>query len=457
MDSGFWRLREMPLHTLDQAGFDAYCPAMAAWLDHDDAGLREGVVERLATAVFWFNPSETLARRGDAEAVRTVQGRVRWLLASLEAAQVRRPDVLTVFLEALRWKGDEPLFQKMLLDWLGTLRARPDVPGDRVEGTFILHGGYGDDAERGTPHWMALLDHPSDDVRGCAARMLGQRSDWDDPAAMRLDAPLLAAITAKEIARPGIAGAFWSGWEPDIAELSFDPVEWMLDIVERRAGPEPEDMPFNGIDFHLHELGAFTPPAVRRLIACGRLDLALMTATEVDGIVDGMREVLWDLGDDPDAEIAVFAHLHLAQAYDAMHPRADPARLRHFPNWRPGMAAYVMRQGDPAGIWRDAAVFFRRGSDATFDDATARDVLDAALPSDMRGPMERHPIASHDDPVAPTRLGDEELSAYASGALVNLRGDPDARRWRRLTIIGRGLQKRWRPFDWTAEDQSASS
>ena len=53
-----------------------------------------------------------------------------------------------------------------------------------------------------------------------------------------------------------------------------------MNLLERRRGPLPADMPFNDIEFYLHELCRHSPAHVRRMIDGGFLELALMTATE---------------------------------------------------------------------------------------------------------------------------------------------------------------------------------
>ena len=161
------------------------------------------------------------------------------------------------------------------------------------------------------PQWLALLDDPLNFVRGCAARMLGECSGSETRPG---ENELFEIMKSKEIERPGIAGPFWSDFHFGYAG-PVNAVEWMLDILERRNGPEPAEMPFNGIDFYLHELCDSNPAAILRMIAAGRQDVALMTATERQENVPGMEPILQKLAADPDVEIATAATKHLQRYY----------------------------------------------------------------------------------------------------------------------------------------------
>lgn len=445
-DADFWRLREAPLHRFGPDDWADYYPRMAAWLGHKDAEIRDAALERLCMAVFRAEPDF----KHDSETERRSRRRAAWLIEEIEQARERHPDVLPAFLRQLRWHGDDEPFPDILLPWLDDLKARPraGAPDDLVEGTIVLIGGFDWEDEAEPP---AILDHPSNHVRACAAYLLGRTGMGDGKA---FGADFLARLTAKELARPGIVGPFWSGWcLMDFRELDFDPLAWMLDIVERRSGPEPDDMPFNGVDFHIHQLADHSPDAVRRLIKAGRDDLALMAATETRDAVDGMAPILRELAAHSNPSIARSAQHYLARHHNEAHPGADPAHLRHLPGWRPGVDAFAIRQGDPqgeGGTWRDLAVFFPAPGRAPFDDAEAWAIIDAALPADLRGELVKHHLPGYGAEPAPVRLGDGEKRQYETGALVDFEGDPDARRWRRLEIIGRGLQDKWRPLDWTA-------
>lgn len=167
----------------------------------------------------------------------------------------------------------------------------------------------------------------------------------------------MSMIGAKEIIRPGIAGPFWSdiqfGYDGPI-----DVTEWMLDILERRQGPEPSDMPYNGLDFYLHELCDGSLNAIARMLKSGHKALALETATETHGVVAGMKDMLLDLGDDADLVFAHGAWEHLARYYQCLHPKATQcAEIQHYPQWALGADAFVIRQGG-GDTFRDLMIIY---------------------------------------------------------------------------------------------------
>src|SRR5262245_36179033 len=107
----------------------------------------------------------------------------------------------------MRHKGDRPPFngrlRELLRSWLENVPK--GVSPDAIRGSLILLGDYGSTWVEAAPQWLTYLDDPSDDVRGCAAKMLGEScSTKTEPSAEEL----FALIKPKEIARPGIAGPF---------------------------------------------------------------------------------------------------------------------------------------------------------------------------------------------------------------------------------------------------------
>lgn len=434
----FWRLREAPLHAFGPAEFADYYPQMVGWLAHEDPAIRHAAVERLCMAVFRSEPMNPGRPRDEAKAL----DRLAWLLREIETAAVVHRDILAAFLSELRWHGDDAPFRAPVVAWLDRLAddARFAVPAERITAAKVLVGGYGIGAAA-RPALLALLDDPSDLVRACAAHRLAETFDGGP------DLAFVETLKAKEIARPGIFGPFWGAWEPGPDVLPVDAASYLLDIIARRSGPEPEDMPFNGVDFHLHEVAGDSADIVGRLIAMGHDGTALLAATEMDHVVAGMAAHLETLGAVDEPAIALPAQMHLAQIYRTLHPSADPHRLRHLPNWQPGAEAFVMRQGSEAH-WRDVVVLHPAEPGASFSDATAWRLIDHALPPEVRGVEVRHKLAAEDAPTLALVFGHHEDHAFASGARVNLTGDPEARRWQRVTLIGSGLQNKWAPLDW---------
>lgn len=422
-------LLKAPLHAFGPEDWVNWYPRVAKLLEADDAGNRAAAVERLAMAVFRAESPSPHSTPDEAR-----RQRLDWLTDLIESAAQRHPEVLTLFLGQLRYHGDDREFADALLAWLHALQEKqsPGPQQDHIEAAKILIGGLAPWTGSILP---PLLDHPSDHVRACAACVLGRSGQGFDEEDDHSDRAFFTALTEKEIERPGIAGPYWSGtglMYGDWHELDFDVVEWMLDIIERRRGPEPENMPFNGIDFHIHELAAGDPQAVRRMIAAGRLDLAVMTATELQSRVEVMIPVLSELSEIDDQRIAAQAQIHLTHFYGILHHRTDPERIRCLENWQEGACAFVIRYGEPRRDNGQLVIFPTRDGGFSDDEATA--IIDQAISPDLRGKLQRHYLAAYNAEPAPYRLGGDELRSYASGANIKLVGSDDRPGWQRIDI-----------------------
>jgi hypothetical protein len=442
--AAFETLARAPLHDMRAPAWDAYLPAMAAWLDHADPAIRARAVERLAMAVFWAEAMSVVQARNAGQTLpHDPAGRLAWLLGAIETAQDRHPDVIGALLDTLRFHSPDEAMRPPLLRWLDALRAAPPPGVDpaRAEGIALLIRPFDADDAADVARLVALLDHPSAYLRACAARRLSGREG------RAIDVPaIFALVTDKEVARPGIAGPFWTDWQYAREDLPFDAADWMMDILERRAGPEPDDMPFNGIDFHLHEICDHAPDAVRRMLRGGHGALAIETATETRGIVPGMEPVLRDLAAHPDGAIRQRARFHLAYYYALMLP-PDPGAplIRHWPDWAPDAQAFSFHHGPQAQAW--CAVIHPRDPSTRWTEARAWALADRALPPGLRGALAAHPLdfADAEDP-APFRLGDALLRRFATGASIDMQGDPDAGAWARIEIGAVPLGARWTVF-----------
>lgn len=310
-------LRDLPLHTLWGAARDSYYPNMARWLRYERADVRSAALERLTTAVLWSefgsSPSETaLADRA--------RKRLAWLLDEVNSAHEHYHDIIPTFLQGLRHQLTGEPFGTLLIAWLDALAGKlPErVDAGLIQGTRLLVEDHWRDRSAHLTEWLALLDHPSDYLRGCAAYSLGNFSDEEtipDRAA------LFDIIGAKERERPGIAGPFWTPQYSGGSDLDQEQTEkttaWMLDLLEQRKGTPPPlpDMPFNDIAFYLHEMCSHSPQHMWRMLHGGHTALALLTATEMNERVDGVQSVLEALARHSDHEIAIRARNHLSAHY----------------------------------------------------------------------------------------------------------------------------------------------
>jgi hypothetical protein len=320
----FWTLRDAPLHDYGAAQWVTYDPAMAAWLYHSDQSIRGYAIERLCMAVLSWD-----YRRSEEAAARNAQlpRRLQWLLSEIEEANARSPDIIPAFLRNLRYHGHDAHIAPTILDWIARVVSSEPPKADMglIGGTRLLLEVDGPLSHERFQDLVAKLDDPSPYLRGCAASLLGAQLDSiEDMEANGDGFPTLKEmrdlIGEKEIARPGVAGPFWSqnhfsfGMAPEEIQ---DWTLWMLDLLERRSADVPafEEMPYNDIDFYLHEMCCADPHLVERMLDKGFAELAVMTATEIDAPVEGMKRVLERLSDSPLANVSSAARRHLTQHY----------------------------------------------------------------------------------------------------------------------------------------------
>jgi hypothetical protein len=427
----FHAIERTPQGDITGAAWDAYYAALTPWLDSPDADIRSRAVNRLFMAALWSEP------RDEARVIER-NARVAWLLGVIDEAQRARDDVVPLALDHLRYRetgdADDPVTA-----WLDRLRAAPPegVAPDLVAGVVLLRQPFDPDDAADVARRVALLDHASDIVRACAARSL---SALDGDA---LDAAaIFALVKEKEIVRPGIAGAYWTDWSFAHEGCPVDPAEWMMEILERRSGPEPENALFNGIDFHLHEICGSAPAMIARMIDGGHSALAIESATEMLCAVDGMEPVLRRLADDADPLVRARAQRHLAGYYRVLHPEAEERGMIR--RWRDASADVLgLRSSDGRAL--SVLFVYPLQAGASFTDAEAWSIVDRLLPPDMRGPVAAHPLASPKAPPGPYRLAGQTMWRFASGPSVEMHGDPGAKVWGRIDIIGGGLRN-WRPF-----------
>jgi hypothetical protein len=417
----FAGLREEPLHLkVGASAWDNYYARMAPFVASADASIRDSAVERICMAVFRAEPMN--ARRSNEE---YSIARLGWLRNVLENTSTHYPDVSHAFLEHMIFHGDDQPFAAPLCAWLGEWLAAAADPRLRevIRGALILHEPPSVAAAQA---WVTLLDDNSDYVRACAAKRLG---DWCDETTTPTATSLFDLVGAKDIQRPGVAGPFWSGrqfrhcGEPD-------PSEWMLDILAKRLNSEPANLPFNGIDFYLHELCDLSPDTVELMLRLGHKELALETALEQPAIVSGMRPILVRFGADSDANVAVRAIRHLARYYSVLHARAAEFNVTRLLNWDTRAISFELQVEEGSQASFSKVLYPREGS--SFTDDVAWSLIDRVVDPTRRGALLPHELASDDAP-APLRLGSQLLFRFER-ARIELQGDADAKLWERLEI-----------------------
>ena len=305
----FWTMQAINLGTIQRERWDGYFSAMVQWLTSDDARARTGAVERLVMATFRAEPNTTPFHFRDETYDEHCVARMEWLLAAVSTAQVHHLDVMPALLKTLRNHGNHPPFDTPLARWLADIEAAPSIGVDanHALGIRLLVQPFTDWASA-SACLLPMLDHPATYPRACAAHRLSRRADKEcaDPT----EDEVIALIVDKELVRPGVLGPFWA----DRYDFRDHPEKtlWLLDILERRNGSAPFDLPFNDFDFCLHELCSTIPDLVRRMMDKGFEELAWLTATEHAAEIEGMEPILRELARSTNPAIAASAAKHLA-------------------------------------------------------------------------------------------------------------------------------------------------
>jgi hypothetical protein len=327
----FSDLHHIDISAIPIEGWQNYYDTMAPWLIADDPSIRKAAVERLTMAVFRAEPSVvSRAYLRDAAGNSHLVARMEWLLNAVSKAQATHKNVVPEFLRAIRYHGDDAPFNVPLANWLAAIEAFPPAGVDpcRALGARVLIQPVATWAE--AVAWLLpMLDHPATYPRACAAYRLSNLADQDafdedlmgDVSHLPTEADIVALIVEKELARPGVLGPFWSPryYSPYQIETTL----WLIDILERRNGPAPADLPFNDIDFYLHELCGNNPVLIQRFIDNGFEELAWLAATEHAVPVEGMEPILRQLMQSTNARIAGSSARHLANQYGPDAPRSQ--------------------------------------------------------------------------------------------------------------------------------------
>jgi hypothetical protein len=161
----------------------------------------------------------------------------------------------------------------VMLQWLEQLASQCDTAPtqDEITAVQIYFGAYSSTWLESGSTLLSFLDHPDLTIRACAAYQIARFYcqaypstedlwEWqryesiDQQEQPVLEMPplteMLELIRAKELERPGVAGAFWD----EIPKQGFDSKEWLLDVLEKSPSPEPYIAYFPcNLAFNAHE------------------------------------------------------------------------------------------------------------------------------------------------------------------------------------------------------------
>lgn len=173
---------------------------------------------------------------------------------------------------------------------------------------------------------LPLFDNPHAIIRAGAAKITGllfsEQTLIDDIPNL---IEFLDYIKDKECSHGGILGPFIQGLDsimglysltdiPEIPKANIHLREWILNILEK-SKPEPLYPNAQSLAFYVHEYFEEDPEAVKRLLAMGREELAVETATNVYGKVEGMEPVLKQLTKLKNMHLSKWAYEHLKKYY----------------------------------------------------------------------------------------------------------------------------------------------
>lgn len=166
--------------------------------------------------------------------------------------------------------------------------------------------------------YLHFLEHRSSLVRAAAAKALGrlhtglrERNETPDLA------KLLRQMSELESRTPGVAGPFLEGADWGIDDWSellgdFDLRAWFLDTL-RNSEKEPDWPEAQALEFYAQEYLSSDGAAIEELLAMGREELALMTATTVAENLELLRPVLERMARSENLKIAAAVQAYLAE------------------------------------------------------------------------------------------------------------------------------------------------
>jgi hypothetical protein len=313
------------------------------------------------------------------------------------------------------------IFESWLED-IADVQRYPHIHPDSILVGKLESGSYPkSDWEKAKNFLVPCLSSENAAVRASAAGALGKLYD-EDIANLPPLLQMMKQVKAWDIEKPGVAGPFWTAiqfqfeLEKTESASDFDITKWMLDILENRKGEEPRFYCYNGIDFHAHEVMSADLPAIRKLIEIKKEEIAAMAATEIDEPIEGMRELLIELGNSSNDQVCRTCCWHLAYNYKYLHPKGKD---------RDFVALEARIEGDVFLVLSNdkipyAATVYPKGD--TMDDSTAMLWIDRLVPSLGRLPAKQ------------TYQSKNHVTYDFGSTLATFYGDPEGKVWKRIWV-----------------------
>ena len=230
-----------------------------------------------------------------------------------------------------------PVFKNIFRNWMKELEVKEFKQEGYLEGfelavkldELIEKQGYGKENfswQYCKINFLPLLDKKHIMVRAGAARNLGRfyyYSSEDEIKKAPSLPEILEILKQKEIENAGVVGPFIDGLDycgistllaETIKKENFDLTNWILDVL-KKSKTEPYFPNAQPLWFYAHEYFCYIPEAVEELIKMGREELAIYSATDHPGKIEGMEPVLLKLTKSKNEDWSNWAKSHLKEYY----------------------------------------------------------------------------------------------------------------------------------------------
>lgn len=395
---------EIPLHeSYSESEWDAIFETFTEGLQQNDWQMRSAMMERLRTSL----QAEIEQNKDDKAAQKLVAPkRLPRILQIVTERSVVAPEIFEEFCDAFKRSDDEKLIRVLVLAWLKRLRKNaPQIGDEKVLAAQILFGEMGFVWSEAGEKLLSLLDHNDLTVRACAANQIGlfysRAQDIEEPTSWKRRHPVSArrkaaveglpprdemfeTVKQKEIARPGIAGAFWYGCRDGMGDV-VDADEWILEILTESPSPEPYIRYFScDLAFDAHERFSRDANAIRRLMNAGLEGLAIAAATDESQKIAELEPLLRKMGFSDNVEVARLAAWHLAYHYGVLHPNGEKLGFVEFVSHLPEIDLFLLHSRDSRNDSPYTAVIYAKDR-KPLEREFAQKWVDMIFPAKLRG------------------------------------------------------------------------
>ena len=341
--------------------------------------------------------------------------RLETLCKQIEIRLSKHSDLFETFSSKFFSDYNERWISRHFLSWFAQLRASRGIPENQnalLLALEILFRGCGDSWEAAGVRLVKYLDDPDLNVRACAAYQIGAYCStkfrsflWKSEKATHYQAMsknrrgmekkrfYWDLMLAKEIERPGVAGAFFQVQDTRMPSAK----RWLLKVLEL-AGQEPylPLFPCN-LGFEAHEIFSDDPAAVKRLMKMGRTRLAVAAASDQSRHIEGMSPLLIELGSDEDEDTVKHASWTLAYYYNILHSKGEQLGYVSRNQERDDSDLYQLFSENRNDETPYAVVLYPKSPGSNWSEVEALALVNQIFPEAVRGKeiVEDYPSPGH--------------------------------------------------------------